>query len=416
MNFLEKIKNFTKKTHQDDWNLKTFTIKISTFGALHATLFSTLMIPFLKANGLLPLQLSFILVVKRITRVFFDLFIGVVFDRFDARFVFLLGRVLKICSLSLLLFIKPSFELFLIVMFLEGVSYSCTYGKPDSYIYNQLQHHSTTDIYPRIVSIYYVVMDLAISFSAFLGGFIFSKYGYSPVIAISIFTTILAIIVVMDFIPKKDQHESESTYTTKSFKETIITVAGLIKKSPQLIHLILMYGILQFFAWGFFQIASMIWLDIGFDGAKISYVQSINNILLVVGSSLPIFLCKKGINLRLCSCLVCFEGAFLLLTSTFYSAILLVGFELIVMFIFTVLEVSIEKKFEFFSDKRVRGTIVSVALSISNFIDFCSTMLIGFVAQKYSYRTAFNVFVLIMLILMLLNAKMVYNIEKPENK
>ena len=86
MNFLEKIKNFTKKTHQKDWNLKTFTIKMSTFGALQTTLFSALMIPFLKANGLLPLQLSFILVVKRITRVFFDLFIGVVFDRFGAPF------------------------------------------------------------------------------------------------------------------------------------------------------------------------------------------------------------------------------------------------------------------------------------------------------------------------------------------
>ena len=62
---------------------------------------------------------------------------------------------------------------------------------------------------------------------------------------------------------------------------------------------------------------------------------------------------------------------------------------------YVVFEVALEKNLEFFSDKHIRGTAISLALITSNLISSIANLLIGFIAQIASYRLALNVIMLI---------------------
>ena len=49
------------------------------------------MVPFFKDNGMLPMQLSIILLAKKIVKLFSDSFFVILFDKYGAKYVFLIG-------------------------------------------------------------------------------------------------------------------------------------------------------------------------------------------------------------------------------------------------------------------------------------------------------------------------------------
>ena len=114
------------------FNLKRFLTGTISFGAVHSSLICMVLIPFLKDSGMLPLQLSILLLIKKLVRLVSDSIFGMLFDKFGAKPVFLLGRLLKLCSYFFFL-AKPSFLTFSIAVLLSGVSYSAVYGEQCQY-------------------------------------------------------------------------------------------------------------------------------------------------------------------------------------------------------------------------------------------------------------------------------------------
>ena len=114
-----------------------FLTETISFGALHSALFCTVLIPFLTNSGLLPLQLSIILLARKLVRLLSDSVFGMAFDKFGPKPVFLIGRLLKLSAYFLFL-LPASFETYLLAVLVSGVSYSSIYGKVGAYIYNTL--------------------------------------------------------------------------------------------------------------------------------------------------------------------------------------------------------------------------------------------------------------------------------------
>ena len=72
---------------------------------------------------------------------------------------------------------------------------------------------------------------------------------------------------------------------------------------------------------------------------------------------------------------------------------------------YVVFEVALEKNLEFFSDKHIRGTAISLALITSNLVASMSNLLIGFIAQIASYKLALNTIMLIVFFILIFFAR-----------
>ena len=56
--------------------------------------------------------------------------------------------------------------------------------------------------------------------------------------------------------------------------------------------------------------------------------------------------------------------------------------------LYVVLEVSLEKNLEQFSDKTIRGTAISLAMTFGNIVAVVANLFIGLIAQYFSHKFA----------------------------
>jgi hypothetical protein len=149
-----------------------------------------------------------------------------------------------------------------------------------------------------------------------------------------------------------------------------------------------MYGVLVFFAWQFGSVASMILLDMGMDGTGVATLGSVVKICMAIGTLIPVFFYKNSLSLKAVMAnlfiLICIG----LVSATLYNIYLFCAFMLFVDLSYVILEVSLEKNLEQFSDKTVRGTAISLAITFSNAIAVIANLLVGIIAQYVSYRFA----------------------------
>ena len=68
---------------------------------------------------------------------------------------------------------------------------------------------------------------------------------------------------------------------------------------------------------------------------------------------------------------------------------------------YTITEISIEKNFEYYSDKTVRGTAISLAMTFCSFIAIFSNFLVGIIAQKYNYKMSLIILIAILIVFVL---------------
>ena len=361
-----------------------FLTSTISFGVLHTSLICSVIIPFFKDSGMLPLQISIIITSKRFLRLFCDTFFGLIFDRFGAKVVFLLGRILKLISYFVLL-LYPTFYGFVFAMLLDGASYSSIYGKISSYIYNNLSSRRKLRLFPQAMSIYYLCMDITIAMMSFFAGVLLKFYGYNIIIYLSILTNILSIFILMKYIPSGKNGDLKS-FKSKSFIDIFKTLKVVIKTKKQFIYLIMLYGVVSFLAWQFNSIASLILLDMNYTSVQLAMCGSLLKVIMGLGALLSIFIFTYGIQLIKVAIILFVILIYGLLSSFIYNPILFYIFCALVSFFYIIMEVSIEKNFEYFSDKKIRGTAISLAMTFCSIIAIISNLFIGFMANYFSYK------------------------------
>ena len=376
-----------------------------TFGILHTSLICVVLIPYFKDSGMLPLQLSSLLLIKKVGRLVFDSFFGLMFDRFGAKPIFIIGRFCKLISFLILL-CKPSFGVFAISMLFDGISYSSIYGKIGAYTYNTLSFNNKLQFYPRAMSIYYFVNSAIISTMSFTASILLKQYGYHFLVVISICLNIFSILFMIFVIPKNTKQEDKK-FVSNSFKDIISIVLSVSKEKPQFLYLLLFYGLVNFFSWQFGSISAMILLDMGFQNSSVIQIGAMCKIAMAVGCFISFIFFKNGIKLKSCLNIFSFFVVIGLATSFIYNGYVLSVLMCVVVLSYTTIEVSIEKTLDKVSDPKIRGTAVSLAMTFCNIFTMSSLALAGILAQMFSYKLALIVIVgVVFLLLFILNIKL----------
>ena len=350
-----------------------FFLSITTlFSVLNTSLICMVMVPFFKDNGMLPMQLSIILLAKKIVKLFSDSFFGILFDKYGAKYVFLIGRLIKLGSYFVLYLATPKLIFFVIAMVLDGLSYSAIHGKVSVFIYNNLSINNKINLYNRVVSAYYLLSNLLIALMSFSAGVLLKQYGYNLLIQISIITNILSLSLL--FFIKNYSHNNtrEQTDNTNNKK---------CKKQPSIKTII---SNVKIMSWQFGSIASLILLDMGLSPIKLATAGAGLKIFMSIGCCIPIFLLHNGIKIN--KCLNIFTIIILLgvLTSLIYSPAIMICFMYVMVLLYATLQTSIEKTMDKISNIKIRATAISIATTLCTMITIISISLTGLIAEYFS--------------------------------
>ena len=360
-------------------------ISHTSYAFFNVTLISVVTIPYIRSLGYDALQLSTSQTVQQIAWFTFLFISGIIFDLFGAKITFIIGRLLEIISILLLL--RTDFYSILLAMLFVGLGRGVMYGKYTSYIYNLLSTQGKINIYPRVASAYYFMWDISLAIMSFFSALILKKSTYETLIYISLFLKLISLIFIAIFIPSNKQNPSMLEFRSPSIGSIFTSVYECMKKNSTFTFLLLFYGVLNFFTYPLcLTIADMILADKGWNASMISKYTGSVTAAMAIGTAIPIFLFKKGISIRSCMILSILEMIFMLFAGFTYNT---TAFVLIAGFIccsLSIIEVSIERRFEEFSNKKIRGSALSVSIAIGNLFTIVNLMLIGWIAKHYSYQ------------------------------
>ena len=135
-------------------------------------------------------------------------------------------------------------------------------------------------------------------------------------------------------------------------------------------------------------------MDMGLKNSAVVSVGATCKVILAVGCCLSYFL-SNGIKIKKCTNIFTFFVGFSIVTAVLYNEYVMMAFMYSIVLIYTTIEVSIEKNLDRVSDKRIRGTAISLAMTFCNIFTMASLALVGFIAQYFSYHTAFVVITII---------------------
>ena len=376
--------SFFKKKEQKEFNIPHFWLGNTIYGMLNVSLISVMLVPFIKSLEFSPVKISALISLKEIFRFIFTFIGGIIFDRFGPRTTFVFGRVVDIISLVLLL--NPTFTNVVISMMFIGISYGITYGKYSSYIYNTLSIHDKLHIYGRTTAEYYFSWDIALTIMSTISAILLKNYGYNVLVMVSIVLKVAALAAVVKFVPSNKTGLFKE-FKSASTKEIILSVAECVKSSKMFTWLLSFYGVLNFITWPLAAIIGhMLLLDMGWTDVQVATYTTILTIIMTASTLIPITILPNGISLRKCFVINAVELLATLFAVLIYSPYLFVLSCFAMCATFSTIEVSIERRFEHYSNKKIRGSAISVSMSLATIINVIVTMFIGFVAKYISYH------------------------------
>lgn len=375
---------FFKKKEQKEFNIPHFWLGNTIYGMLNVSLISVMLVPFIKSLEFSPVKISALISLKEVFRFIFTFIGGIIFDRFGPRTTFVFGRVVDIISLVLLL--NPTFTNVVISMMFIGISYGITYGKYSSYIYNTLSVHDKLHIYGRTTAEYYFSWDIALTIASSISAILLKNHGYNVLVMVSIILKIAALAAVVKFVPSNKTGLFQE-FKSASTKEIILSVAECVKKSKMFSWLLSFYGVLNFIAWPLAAtIGHMLLLDMGWSDVQVATYTTILTIIMTASTLIPITILPNGISLKKCFVINAVELLAALFAVVIYSPYLFVLSCFAMCATFSTIEVSVERRFEHYSNKKIRGSAISVSMSLATIINVIATMFIGFVAKYISYH------------------------------
>ncbi len=367
---------------------KTKIIRIIIFAATHTSFICSMFVPFFKENGISPVEFSMLFTIKKSSRIIFDIPFGILFDKFSPRLVFLIGRVSKLISF-LILTIEPNFTTLAFAMLFDGISYSAMYGKISVLIFNILKYIEKKEIFPRVYSIYYGIVDISLAIVQVASGFIFKTGGFKLVIKYSIIAWFLTFFTIFLLPNIKDKEESQNKRKKKNILDSLIDLKKLFFEKKYFRVVIFFYAFINFFAWHFGPMAGLILLDMGYNPFQVSNIAAVCKIAPLLGVILPFSF--KYVCMRKMTKIVIPVIFFITISAFVYNRYLLIFAMLMPLFFYPLLEGNMEKFVDNESDKEIRSTVSSVNSVFTTILSVIITMIFGFIGTLTSIKNSFRV-------------------------
>ena len=366
------------------FNIKKLILSNSLYAFFNVYIAWIVITPFFRANNINPLQISTLHTIQTASWFVFLYISGIAFDIFGAKTIFLVGRFASLFATTLLL--KPSFTSFVFTMALFGISRGIIYGKYTSFVYNTLSIAGKLNIYPRVASAYYFVWDIAISLTSYVASLILKNNDYQLLIKIGIILQILAIASVFILIPSNNSSDFKQ-FQSSSVKEIFTSIIACMKKSSIFTYMLLFYGLLTFITYPLFIIiGDMVLVDNGWTGAEVAKYTTVMTTMMAIGTAIPIIIFPNGISVKKCVQISFIQMLLALLAMLIYNVWFFIIVGCFTCMTYSLFQVSIERRFEEYSNKKVRGSATSFSLSIGTLLQMFNVMLLGMIAKNFSYH------------------------------
>ena len=192
-------------------------------------------------------------------------------------------------------------------------------------------------------------------------------------------------ILLFKYVPQAND-KIQKHFKANSIREILIKLTEMLKFSQNFRYLIILYGVNSFFALQFHSISSIVLLDIKFSSVELAICGGVLKIFMGLGAIFSLLFVKNGLSIKECSFLILIYLLFGCVVAIIYNPYFFYVFCLIIVFLYTIIEVSVEKSFEFTSKSKIRGTAISIAMMICNFLAIISNILFGLMSNYSNCR------------------------------
>ena len=148
-------------------------------------------------------------------------------------------------------------------------------------------------------------------------------------------------------------------------------------------------------------IADMILMDKGYSAHFIAQYTMYITVSMALGAFISGVFFPRGISVARCIILSVAQMIIMSVAAIVYDDIIFMIIAGFICFTFSLVEVSVERRFEEFSNKKIRGSAASVSIAIGTVFSIVNIMLIGYIAKYYNYHYGL-MFVVIQILLLLL--------------
>ena len=121
-------------------------------------------------------------------------------------------------------------------------------------------------------------------------------------------------------------------------------------------------------------IGDMILLDIGLSQSEVSSFMGTLFMIMSIGTLIPLILLPKGISIKNVVLLSKIQLFLLFISIIFYNSKMISYTLFLIGITFSLCEVSVEKEFEKVSNKKIRGTVISLSMCIMIIMKIFNTM------------------------------------------
>jgi MFS family permease len=355
----------------------------SIFGIIHSVAFvSSVFSAIINQNISDPLMIASILAIKRFSRIFLDIPAGIFGDKFGSKILFILSMLSILLSMSVLLISKTIIVLFISVI-LKGLSDSCSAGKVEAHIYNILKYNNNFDQFGKIISTYYLFMDLTVGFAVL----ILSVYliNVDQFLIYGIILSICGLVMSM-FI--KDNYIMNNI-KRPTFKEIFRGIKAMYR-SKSIFLLMLLWGLCNFLGWQLHSITTILLAHFNFTINEIVRVQSMEHFALVAGCIVS-FIISDKISFKKIMYLFIFSILIMCICAILYTPFMIITSVLFYLCCFCTLQIFFEKIIDKLSAEQSRLSINSATTTITAIYNSIGMVLFGFLAKYYGYKTSWNI-------------------------
>jgi MFS family permease len=360
--------------------------KSAAFFFMHQfVFFYAIFIAAMKYNGLTASQISLIIVIHELVKIFADSHSGAMADKYGGKNILLLGIAIKACGFLLWSF-SLVFWQFAAAVGIISLGKSFVIGKIDAYTYNLLAEKNQSNSYGNFL----IVASIAEGLAATLAGVIISNFtaglSFADLSQLSAaFLLLINLPFVLFFMPKeKNIHLSYSKLPLWKIIKEAVAVVGNNKIILPIVIISAVPASLYILCSNLYK---MIAIDLSLTTMQVGQIYAMVHFLPVMASLLflAIFRRRAAVPVQFAIFGVAICMLLCLFSTAFYGKLTIISIMIYLTFR-PIFSSATRNALETIIPNKVRSTISSFSSLLSSVINIFGFLIIGFCAEKYSYK------------------------------
>lgn len=375
--------------------------KVSFLCLTQDCFFFLILSQYLINRGISVSQISFLLMIKKISQILTEVPFGFLFEKFNPKILFIASRSLKIVSMLMLFYFTDTKNL-IIASIIGGFAVSSLFSKIDVYIYNSLEEKGRVDMFPKAVAMYYFITDFMVVWMHYISGVLIENATYFQILKVSILFISLSFPIILTIDNRKLNNINTGKSASLSLIDIKLKIADIkreIKRKEILLSMILL-GFLNGFIW---QIIGLINLILKYNqkslifvtDGNISKISSMLFLLMSAGSFVTMFVKKFNLKTGMKIIPIMFGVMFI---GVFNIHSFIISISLIMLF-YTFAEICIERFLDAQITKSVRASCFSVISVILALFQITTYAIFGSLSKMFNPNYAIKFYALFCLII-----------------